>query len=249
MSRRQRRELLDLGRVGLDGRVGRGEHARVDLRGAATQGNVRDQRAAHAREILCRLRIPPGHARNRRDMVSRELMPAALPMGAICCSEARRRRDFLAWALRDPHAGCAATRADRQRLDRRRQSAGARFDVACSDGLNPDSEHASLRRTTARPSICAACAARARTRAQSSCARCGPIRRSTRGSARSTTSACWRIRRAAGRLGTPCAPASSRTRSSRRPSRNAPAARRSGTFRSAEDAGALPLKLLRAAGP
>src|SRR5262245_17996470 len=67
-----------------------------------------------------------------------------------------------------------------------------------------------------------------------------------RNSARSTTCACWRIRRAAGRRGMRSAQASSLTRSCRRLSRSAPGARRSGTFRRRDD-GSLSLNSLRAA--
>ena len=69
-----------------------------------------------------------------------------------------------------------------------------------------------------------------------------------RTSARSTTCACSRTRRAAGRPGTRSAPASSRIPDCRRRSRSAPRARRSGTFPADLTTGAG-LNILRACHP
>ena len=52
--------------VGADGRVGRGEHARLDLRGDAAQGDVRRQRPAHPGALLRRLGVHRRHAGRRR---------------------------------------------------------------------------------------------------------------------------------------------------------------------------------------
>ena len=51
-------------RLGSDRRVGGGEHARFDLRRVPPQGDLRHHRAAHARAVLRRLRLP-GRPRGR----------------------------------------------------------------------------------------------------------------------------------------------------------------------------------------
>lgn len=108
--------LSDLGQRRPDRRVGRREHARIGVRSLASQGNLRDVRPTHARALLRRLPIP------RRARRSSRHGPAQLRAW-----RADGRRSAATWsacaavsrmgAARSARR-LAATRADRQRLDR-----------------------------------------------------------------------------------------------------------------------------------
>ncbi len=134
----QRRALPDLGRIGPDRRVGGGEYARIDLRGACA---ARKRSRPPARACAC-ASSPATNSRTASRIGAtwcRRATRTACRWAPTCCSEARARRSFLRGrcAIRTP-AGCNACRSSKAgSKDGKAQERV--FDVACSDGLTPDS--------------------------------------------------------------------------------------------------------------
>ena len=118
-------------------RVGRREHARIDLRRAAPQGDLRDQRPAHARALLRRLRLP-GRPRESPRHGRAELRARRADGRRSRCSEAQRAPQFLVWAMRDPHSGWLQRVQIVKGWVEDGKAQERVFDVACSDGLTPD---------------------------------------------------------------------------------------------------------------
>ena len=85
--------------IGARRRLGRGEHARVDLRRHAAQGDVRHQRRAHQGAAVRRLGFRPRRAERRTG--SRPAMPTACRWAATCRRQGKAPT-FVVWAVKDP---------------------------------------------------------------------------------------------------------------------------------------------------
>ena len=127
----------DLGCVGTDRRVGGGEHARIDLRSLRRKETFATSGPRMRVRFFAGYEFPEG-LDNRRDMVSQSYAHG-VPMGADLAAARPAHRSSLRGhcAIRTP-AGCSACRSSRAgSTDGKAQERV--FDVACSDGLTPDS--------------------------------------------------------------------------------------------------------------
>ena len=77
-------------------RVGRREHARVDLRSHAAQRNLRHKRRPHPRRILRRLELQPD-VLNQKDWVKAGYANG-VPMGSDLPEKAGQAPTFIVWA-------------------------------------------------------------------------------------------------------------------------------------------------------
>jgi hypothetical protein len=81
----------------------------------------------------------PNDLDNRRDMVSQSYA-RGVPMGGDLLPKGTSAPRFLAWALRDPHAGWLQRVQIVKGWIENGKAQERVFDVACSDGLTPDSK-------------------------------------------------------------------------------------------------------------